>query len=550
MDSAVGTLDALSLRAWESVLEHVQEAAARNSAGAAPPTWTDLHITIEHFDPQRYLDRFAGLLDTPAARRHLTRCDPLLFALVYLRRHLRDADGNVTFADPHLDWFRQALDWAEPATEPRQWRHAYVAPRSCGKSTFWYLLIPAWAAAHGYVKFIAAFSDSATQAQTHLSTLKHEFDTNDLLRADYPDLCAPARRPSGSTIADNQAMLYTKAGFVFAARGIDSAVLGLKVGERRPDVLLLDDVEDDESSYSAYQAEKRLRTIQDSILALNDRARVAMVGTVTMPGSIVHQLVRAANGEEPEPWILEENFTAHHYPPIIVNDDGTERSTWPTKWPMSYLQEIRHTRSFKKNFQNDPLGTDGGYWVESDFVHGDLPVTAHVLSIDPAVTTKKTSDYTGIAIIGFSPPQAERDARGRPIRGLSRCIIEEAWEVRLTGDPLRKHVMKLLTQWPTIRVVRVESNQGGENWYAILHDLPVKLIIKHESAKKEVRAANCLNLYQRKRVVHRKRLVRLEEQMCGFPKGRYDDMVDSVTGTVLDLLVPSNVGKMRSEFPR
>lgn len=46
-------------------------------------------------------------------------------------------------------------------------------------------------------------------------------------------------------------------GLSFAARGIDAASLGMKVGEKRPDLLILDDIEPDESSYSAYQTRIR-----------------------------------------------------------------------------------------------------------------------------------------------------------------------------------------------------------------------------------------------------------------------------------------------------
>src|SRR3546814_3895779 len=50
---------------------------------------------------------------------------------------------------------------------------------------------------------------------------------------------------------------------------------------------ILDDIEPDESNYSQYQMRKRLTTIIDTVLAMNERAHVALIGTVTMPGSIV-----------------------------------------------------------------------------------------------------------------------------------------------------------------------------------------------------------------------------------------------------------------------
>jgi len=521
-----------------------------------PPTWAPTAVDAETFDPQAYLDQFdrVRLGSDPTYRRAATRRDPLLFALVYLDRHLRsDATaGQVTMADPHLDWCRRALAWLTPVVEPRSQRHAEIAPRETGKSSWWFLALPLWAAAHGHVRFVVAFADSTGQAETHLMTFKREFEVNHLLREDYPDLCAPARRQSGTTVADRQGMIHQRNGFSFAARGIDSANLGLKVSERRPDVILFDDVEPDESSYSELLAGKRLRTIIDAVLPMNLLARVVLIGTVTMPGSIVHQLVRAAAGDDTEDWVAEERFVAHHALPIVVRDDGSERSIWPAKWPMEMLNEIRHTRSYRKNFANDPIGSNGGYWTLDDFVYGQLDgVVAEILSIDPAVTTKKTSDFTGLAIVGFQPSTVETDSRtGRRAQRPSRCVVEEAWEVRLTGDPLRTHVLKLLARHPRVRAVLVETNQGGENWHAILHDLPVKLLTVHQTVKKEVRAANCLNFYQRGRVLHAKKLARLEEQQTAFPKAPHDDMVDAVTAPILRLLAPGKPGKTQTVFPR
>lgn len=516
------------------------------------PTWADPTVTADQFDHHTYLDQYPHLADR-GYRRAATRTDPLLFALVYLPHHLRSdaTGGTISFADAHLDWCRRALGWLQPIVEPRSDRRAEIAPRETGKTTWHFLILLLWAGAHRHTRFPAAFADTTGQAETHLSTFKRELENNALLREDYPDLCAPARRQSGTTVADRQGMLHTRAGFTFAARGIDSSNLGLKVGEVRPDLILLDDVEPDESNYSAYQAGKRLSTILEAILPMNLRARVIMVGTVTMPGSIVHQLVRAAAGEPTEDWIVDEKFVAHHAKPITIRDDGTERSIWPAKWPLSMLDEIRHTRSYKKNMENDPIGVDGGYWVEDDFRYDpDLLATGQILSIDPAVTTKKTSDYTGIAIVGYVPGTVGVDATGRRIQQPARCVVEEAWEVRLTGDPLRTHVLKLLERWPQVRAVYIEINQGGDNWHAVLHDLPVRLLTKHQTVKKETRAAAVLNLYQRRRVLHRRRLVRLEQQMCAFPKAPHDDMVDAAGQAIARLLDAAPTQRSRSEFPR
>jgi predicted phage terminase large subunit-like protein len=411
--------------------------------------------------------------------------------------------------------------------------HLYLAGHALvptHNSTWWFLILPLWAAAHGHIKFAAAFASSAGQAETHLASFKREIDTNELLRADFVDLCSPARRPSGTNVADTQSMFVSRAGFVFAGRGIDSSNLGMKVGEQRPDLLLCDDIEPDESSYSADQAGKRRTTLIDSILPLNVYARVVISGTVTMPGSIVHQLVKHARGVETADWVTEEKFRAHYTPPIVQRDDGTRRSVWPAKWPLPYLESIEHTRSFAKNMSNDPMGADGDLWTPDDFRYpgeeGLDPVTHMMLSIDPAVTTKKSSDFTGLAVVSWS-------AQHR------RCTVHAASAIKVQPGPLlRDRVLAILDEHPQIGLILIEVNQGQDTWKAILHGMPVKVKAVNQTEPKFTRAEGVLNHYQRGRVIHARRLVDLEQQMCAFPKAPHDDMVDAV-GSAIRRFIPT-----------
>lgn len=511
---------------------------------ASPPT-PDAAVTRWSPEWHRRLRHvIAGLPDQPPdvaaeVRRTLAR-DPIGFAVVYLERHLVSQEtGGVSFSEVHYEWAERALGWVRPSPGPMEDRHADIAPRNTGKTTWWFLCLPMWAAANGHVRFFAAFSDTTGQAEGHLATFKTELDTNVLLRFDYPDLCTPARRQSGGTVADRQGMLHTASGFTFAARGVDSASLGLKVGERRPDVLVLDDVEPDEASYSPDLAVKRLGTITDTILALNVYARVQMVGTVTMPGSITHQLVKAAQGVEVADWIADEKIRAHHHRAIVVNDDGTERSIWPQKWPLAWLQSRRHTREYAKNYDNDPLARAGVYWVREDFQYGPLDgVTRTLLAVDPAVTERRTSDFTGLAVVGWRPPHGPRSPEYRKgDRG--RCVVRMAKGVRLTGSRLRDEIVRVLGDYPQVRAVLVETNQGGDLWSEVFHHLPDVKVLTHWSGEsKEVRFARVLEHYQRRRVLHERRLDQLEEQAVAFPRGAHDDVVDAAAAGVAYFLDP------------
>src|SRR5205085_8302516 len=118
---------------------------------------------------------------------------------------------------------------------------------------------------------------------------------------------------------------------------------------------------------------------------LNVRAHVILVGTVTMAGSIVHQVVAWARGDRTDlnAWVGEEHIGARHFAPIITNRNGERRSVWPAKWSLDFLESIEHTRGFLKNYANDPRGADGDYWTLDDITVGTLEgVTRILVSVD------------------------------------------------------------------------------------------------------------------------------------------------------------------------
>lgn len=482
----------------------------------------------------------AGKRDTAAdLRRRLTRDDPALFALVYLTRHVTDAEtGRVSLSDVHLAWAERAKAWMVPQTDPQGDRAAEVAPREMGKSTWFFTLLPMWAAAHNHVRFAAAFADTDAQAQGHLATFKAELDTNRWIREDFPELVEPRTRGRGTVMADRVSLYHARSGFVFAAAGMDSSNLGMKVGDRRPDLLILDDIEPHEGRYSAELARRRLATLREVIFPLNIRAHVIMVGTVTMQGSIVHRIVKRARGEfdhdDPDDataWVAEEKIEARHWMPIVTLQDGSRASVWPEKWPLEFLESIEHTVGYAKNYANDPLGADGDYWQIEDFRR--LPftdelaaaLTHEVVSIDPAVTTKDSSDFTGISAVAWASPKLSAPPHA------GKCAVLESRSIKTGADGIRLAALRMVNnavERGHSVIVIVEANQGGDLWKRILHDMPCKVRIYSSVPPKHVRAADALDHYQRGRVAHAPGLRETEGQLAAFPNAPHDDEVDSV----------------------
>lgn len=336
-------------------------------------------------------------------------------------------------------------------------------------------------------------------------------------------------------------------------------------------------MEPDESSYSADLAKKRLQTIQDAILQLNIYASLVFVGTVTMPNSIIHQIVKFSHGQRAEEldWVHDEKIKGHHYLPIIktTNPDGTtrERSLWPEKWSLEYLHSIAHTRSYAKNYLNDPKGRDGDYWNDEDFTRAPFNqhrLTRTAIFVDPPTTTSKYSDPAGIAVVSWNPPTPEQLAQPfemaapRPNketgstkrRAMNKTIrthpgtaaIRMATQVKLTGKPLAKHVYKIIQENPhlNIRRIIVEVTQGGDLWLEVFADSPVLVEVTNPKESKEIRFERALEYYQKapSLVIHDTStghpMTALEEQMLSFPKGKHDDIADAAVSGSLYFLEP------------
>ena len=458
-------------------------------------------------------------------RRELTKYDPMLFALLYLPHHLKNSNDELTLSEFHWDLAEYGKTWINKPTVPKQHRDAFIAPRECGKSTWIFLILPMWAAAHGHIKFVAAFSDAASQAETHLLTFKNELETNEYLKADYPELCTPKVVGStGRSLAANAWRIIQANDFIFDANGIDTNSLGKKVFGQRPDLIILDDIEKGEKNYSEYQAGQQRRTVFDDIAPMNIYARMIIVGTTTMPNSMMDEFRKFAEGNRDQAleWITDQNVDVHYYPAIMTEDNGSERSVWPEKWSIEWLQSQRHLRDFAKNYMNKPVNLDGNFWTYEDIIIEEQEDYGNtIISIDPAVTKNKISDYTGIAVLS---------------RGADDVIyVRDAFQLKVSPSELSERINTLVDIYEP-GVIYVETNQGGDLWQDVFKNIPVKYRSIKQSVSKQVRAGKALNFYQQGKVRHTAHFPALEEQMWSFPKVSHDDVLDAVVSGILYFL--------------
>lgn len=452
-------------------------------------------------------------------RKYVSRESPIRFACVYFLDYLTDPiTGRASLSKFHCDMARDAHRWLRAGPGRRS---IWVAPREGGKSVWRHLILPAWALAFGHKRFFLAFSNTEAQAKGHLANLRHELATNERLMGDFPEL-APVRR-SGSSNTTSE--VVTASGAMFAARGIDSGSLGIRRGSTRPDLMLGDDLEPDESNYSPEAKEKRLSTLLNAVLPMNSRASVDLCGTTTMWGSIIHDAVRHSIGEQRSPWIDDHGFRVRYYPAIVERADGSRASMWPAKWSLAELERDEPTSLFQTNMMNLPvLDKADAWWSDDLFVRETVEVVDRIMHVDVAVTTGARSDFSAVVIGGL-------DVCRR------RAVLEYARQFKCKPDELVGRIHDLCRE-NAIADCFVEVNAGGDLWEQMLSPMPrgTRLHCYRVHDPKPVRIKQLLHHYERGEVVHARRHKTLEDQQRGYPAwATHDDLVDSAAGAVRKL---------------
>lgn len=481
------------------------------------------------FDPEPFRAMLAepGFVEFRRAdtawRVEQCRRNPLLFALVYLRPTLRKGVPDITFSEFHIAAYRAAVRWCDD--QPMYaLRDAWLASRNAGKSSVFFLILAIWAMAYGHRRFIIALSDVSSIAEGHLATLRDELKTNARLRRDFPKLCTPVRSTNQEYVAAT--------GAAIVVRGLDSGMLGMKIGNDRPDLILIDDGEGTKGRYSMAKKATRLDTLLTAVLPLDLRAAVQLVGTTTRYGSILHDI------QQGEPWAVSEHFRLRHYPALITDPTtGRQRSGWPGKWPLEFLLAEQGKHGFDLNFQCEPSAPGGSFWTPDDIdIEPELARSVRhlVLAIDPAVTSKATSDQTGMALLGYAPE-------------FRRVIVLRAAGFRVNPEQLSTKVHAMIAAHPDIKEVVVERNQGHDFVSHAIGPLPtgVRLVPKVTTHGKAERFGILLRRYQPRtltvaggsrlhhlppEVVHAGPFPALERQMLTVTGGdEPDDIIDSVS---------------------
>lgn len=148
---------------------------------------------------------------------------------------------HVTY--PHAEHHRELWEhvWAvEPGSAPEAF--VQVVSRGGGKSTQAELACMALGARgrRRYALYVCSTQDSADK---HVATISTHLESP-AVALYHPEHAERSVGKYGASKGWRRNRLVTKGGFVVDAAGLDTAVRGLKFAEQRPDLIILDDIDD------------------------------------------------------------------------------------------------------------------------------------------------------------------------------------------------------------------------------------------------------------------------------------------------------------------
>lgn len=162
---------------------------------------------------------------------------------------------------------------------------AIAAPRGEAKSTLVSQLFVIWCIVTGRKRYPVIVMDSIDQAYPMLEAIKAELEFNPRLAMDFPEACGAGRVWQAGTIV-------TRNDVKVQVAGSGKKLRGLRHGPYRPDLAVLDDIENDEQVRNPEQRDKLQSWLTKTVLPLGGAGAkfdVVYIGTILHYDSVLNR---------------------------------------------------------------------------------------------------------------------------------------------------------------------------------------------------------------------------------------------------------------------
>ena len=432
-------------------------------------------------------------------------------------------------------------------------RRATAAPRGHAKSTNLTFKGSLHAALYRYKRYIIILSDTSDQANGFLSAIKDELEDNGAIREDFGDL-------TGGVWREN--VIITSHGVRIDAIGAGQKIRGRKHKNWRPDLMVLDDIENDENVRTVEQRKKLENWFYKAVSKAGDTyTDIVYIGTLLHYDSLLAKVLKnpayrsvkykAVQSFSTSPlWETWESIYTD------LGNDGLEleaksffernraemladtKVLWEEKLSYYDLMVTRVSEgeaSFNSELQNEPVNPDDCLFNEEwfdyynpedmDFSSADFRFYGFV---DPSLGKNRRADYSAILTGALEVPTGylyilDADiARRHPDAIISDVLQKADWIQRTYGKRYVKFGVETV-QFQWFLKEQLAKSSARARIYLPIEEVP-------QSSDKVLRIQTLQPDIKNKYIKFSRRHKLLLEQLQYFPMADHDDGPDALEG--------------------
>jgi len=430
----------------------------------------------------------------------------------------------------------------------KEQRVAIAAPRGHAKSTAGTHAFGLAAVLFRFKSYVLVVSDTLPQAKEFLADMKRELLENDQLREVFG---------VGRVIKDNEETIImelnnddgTTQEFRITAKGSGQSMRGAKWRNKRPDLILGDDLENDDIVENEERRDKFRRWFYKALLPSGSKSCL-----VRIAGTILHfdSLLERVMPQIGDPGVIDTPLKL--YSEAVVDDwlavkyrahEGVEpmeadHLLWEEQWPRERLAKERAgyvkqgmPEGYAQEYLNYPLDDATSYFRKTDIK--EIPETKtepymeYYCGVDMAISSKDKRAFTVIATIGVTADYQYRVVDIQRFRGDTYKIIEEMF----AANDVYNYQLMFVEQENIARTLGPILNFEMAKRKKFL---PIREMTATQDKEKRARAFQSATragmvYYDKAKEWYSK----LEMELLQFPKSVYLDQVDALAWIFLGL---------------
>ncbi len=211
-----------------------------------------------------------------------------------------------------------------------------MACRGSGKSTILNLSNAIWSIVGKHQKkFVLIISKSKVQSQAHFQNIKSELEDNELLKQDLGPFKASMTEWGAYSI---ELPLYNAK---IMCIGSLQNIRGLKYRNKRPDLIIADDMEDIISVQDKSNREKLYQWFINEVMSIGDEnTHIVVLGNLLHEDSLMVRLKKS---------MMHNKLKGKYYAYPLLDDD--RKILWPQRYIPEVILEIQSNLPKKKDYE-------------------------------------------------------------------------------------------------------------------------------------------------------------------------------------------------------